>query len=163
MTGADDNAVTRWHFAAAIAAWLVPGLGHYLLGQRARGLILAAAIGGLWLAGLGIGGVSAIDRAEHPAWFFGQMLVAPSAVVNYYVLPRLQGASGLPDPRDNPPAYVPSFGRSNEQGVLYTALAGMLNLLAIIDVLYRDPRDPRHRHLYPQAPGAGAASAEAPA
>lgn len=138
------NPISRWHVSAAVAAWLVPGLGHYLLGQRRRGIILAVSIGLLWLAGLLIGGVSAIDRTAHPAWFAGQMLVAPSVVIEYYHT-RLRSAG-----RDNPlpgdsAAYTPSFARTNEQGVLYTALAGMLNLLAIIDVLYRDPRDPRHR------------------
>jgi len=37
------------------------------------------------------------------------------------------------------PAYEPSFGHIKEQGVLYTALAGLLNLLAILDVAYREP------------------------
>ena len=39
--------------------------------------------------------------------------------------------------------YEPSFGHVYEQGMLYTLLAGLLNLLAILDVAYRHP-EPRH-------------------
>lgn len=139
-------AASRWHLTAALAAWLVPGLGHYLLGQRRRGLILAVSIGLLWLGGLLIGGVGAIDRTAHPAWFLGQMLVSPSVIVEYYHVRLRTAGRDEPMPGEDP-AYRPSFARTNEQGVLYTALAGMLNLLAVIDVLYRDPRDPRNpRH-----------------
>ncbi len=165
-TRADESAATRWHVAAAFAAWVVPGLGHYLLGQRARGLILGVTIGGLWLAGVLIGGVDALDREDHPAWFLGQMLVAPSVVVSHWYLPTYLEQGGREprpqvEPDDPPPPYVPSYGRVNEQGVLYTALAGMLNLLAILDVLYRDPTDPRHRHVPapPRSPSAPPAPA----
>jgi Family of unknown function (DUF6677) len=143
------TASARWHFAGAIAAWLVPGLGHLLLGQKGRALILMTSIGLLWLGGFFIGGVGVFDRKGHPIWFMGQMLIAPSVLVEGYHR-SLQGPNGLP-PRPDDPAgpYQPSYGHVHEQGVLYTSLAGMLNLLAIMDVLYRDPADPRHRY----APG----------
>lgn len=145
----DTSMMRRWHPAAAVAAWLVPGLGHYLLGQKRRGVILASSIGLLWLIGVFIGGVSVVDRQGHPAWFLGQMLTAPSVAVQIYH-ERLKGAELLRRKQSPVGAstaqalYEPSFGRTNEQGVLYTALAGLLNLLAIMDVLYRDPNDPRY-------------------
>lgn len=136
---AATNPAGRWNFLAAIAAWAVPGLGHYLLGQPKRGVILLISIGLLWTAGLLVGGISVIDRQDHPAWYLGQMLLAPSVAVNYV-------HQYLPEPMPGPsPAYTPSIARVQEQGILYTALAGLLNLLAILDVLYRDPADPRHR------------------
>lgn len=129
----------QWNFTAAIAAWLVPGLGHMLLGHLKRGLILAVTIGMLWIGGLAIGGVSVIDREEHPFWFLGQMLVAPSLAVE-----MVHRNLGEPMPGTDP-AYEPSLGRVHEQGTLYTALAGLLNLLVMLDVLYRDPNDARDR------------------
>ena len=139
------TASPRWHFAGAIAAWLCPGLGHFLLGQKQRALILFISIGLLWGSGWFIGGISIFDRKGHPIWYLGQMLIAPSVVVERYHR-SLQGSDGLPpSPNDANIAYQPSYGHIHEQGVLYTSLAGMLNLLAIIDVLYRDPADPRHR------------------
>lgn len=168
---ASDNqaagSTAQWHVSAAVATWLVPGLGHYLLGQRRRGIILAVSISLLWLGGLAIGGISSVDRTAHPAWFLGQMLVAPSVVVEYYHTRLRSAGRDEPVPGESP-AYAPSFARTNEQGVLYTAVAGMLNLLAIIDVLYRDPRDPRHRGGMPPpeeldvpAPARGAGAGEA--
>jgi hypothetical protein len=142
----DTASTTRWHFAAALAAWLVPGLGHWLIGQRYRGSILMVTLLLLWAVGLTVGGIGVIDHKTHPYWFTGQMLAAPSVVVDWYHQ-RLKGHGG-PQPESRtgrPPAYEPSFGRIREQGTLYVALAGLLNLVAIIDVIYRDPEDPRHR------------------
>jgi len=138
----DPTPAARWNFVAALAAWVLPGLGHYLLGERQRGSILAAGIGVLWLAGFLIGGISVFDHVEHPAWFLGQMLVAPSvgADVALQALKSPRGAAPMPDEQ---PRYEPGYGRVNEQGTLYTALAGLLNLLAIMDVLYRDGKRQR--------------------
>lgn len=139
----------RWNFIAAVAAWLLPGLGHALvLGEKRRGGILAASIGVLWLSGFIIGGISSFDHVDHPAWFLGQMLMAPSVGADM-ALQRLKQGHTVPLPDQNP-AYEPAFGRVSEQGILYTALAGLLNLLAIMDVLYRDGR--RHRLDSPPVP-----------
>lgn len=133
-----------WNIGPAIAAWLVPGLGHYLLGQKKRGLILCVSISLAWSLGLLIGGITAIDRRDHTMWYFGQMLVAPTVVVDYvHQKIKARDPEG-PLPFRNP-AYVPSFSHVNEQGVLYVGVAGLLNLLAIIDVIYRDPRDLRYQ------------------
>ncbi|MCC6681309.1 MAG: hypothetical protein IT445_10460 [Phycisphaeraceae bacterium] len=127
------------HVAAALLGWLLPGLGHWLIGQRQRAVILCLAIGGLWLAGALIGGIGVFDRKEHKMWFLGQMLVAPSVVVDV-AHESLATRYGPPLPNANPPAaFSPAYGRTQEQGLLYSALAGMLNLLAMVDVLYRQP------------------------
>ncbi len=134
---------SHWYIVPAVATWLLPGLGHYLLGQKARGVILVVSILGLWLGGLIIGGISVIDREQHTAWFIGQSLIGPSILVNSYHQSLRHRQVGGPQPDDNA-LYEPSYGRMHEQGTLYTALAGMLNLLAIMDVIYRDPNDPRY-------------------
>ncbi|MEL7088025.1 MAG: DUF6677 family protein [Planctomycetota bacterium] len=130
----------RWNLAAAFAGWLLPGLGHFLLGQPRRAVVLGTTIGTLWLGGLLIGGVSVIDRNDHPAWFLGQMLVAPSWAANAYRANLVADHDGGFGPDDGPP-FEPAYGRAHEQGTLFTSLAGLLNLLAIIDVLYRDPSE----------------------
>lgn len=132
---------SRWNIAPAIGAWLLPGLGHMLLGERQRGMILMATIGVLWLTGFLIGGISVFDRRDHPAWFIGQSLLAPS-VAAHVRFNAISGGRSMPLP-DRNPSYEPAFGRVGEQAILYTALAGLLNLLAILDVVYREPG--RHR------------------
>jgi hypothetical protein len=130
------------NLAAAVLGWALPGLGHLALGHTHRGLVLAVTILSLWLGGLLIGGISVIDRRDHPAWFIGQMAIAPSWVVNHYhdhlrrVWTQRAGTEA-----NVQRGYVPAHGKPEEQGTLYTALAGLLNLLAIIDVLYRRPAE----------------------
>lgn len=151
----------QWNLPAAVAGWVLPGLGHLLIGQTRRGLVLAITIGTLWLIGLLLGGLSVVDRDDHPAWFLGQMLLAPSLAADRYrqhlvesqeqaYFDEMQRGIDVFVPAYDPP-FEPAFGRPQEQGTLFTCVAGLLNLLAIIDVLYRDPRlardAPRHTPL----------------
>jgi hypothetical protein len=147
---ADD--LQPWHLAAAAAAWLLPGLGHYLLGERRRGSILACTIGVLWLAGLLIGGPTVLDLKNAGANIvqYGQVGMAPS-FMGYYVHSRLRVAAA-DHPEDG--GYEPSFAAVQEQGVLFTAIAGMLNVLAVFDVLYRDPRRTLQRQVLDGQAGA---------
>ena len=135
-----------WNVPAAIAGWVLPGLGHLLIGDVLRGLILATAITLLWLGGLLVGGVNVVQVRDADGnfrpWFLGQMLVAPSLAVEYThdsYRAQYDGTDPLPDADGTLPAYTPSYGRVHEIGTLYTALAGLLNLLAIVDVIYRQP------------------------
>ncbi|MCC7145214.1 MAG: hypothetical protein IT443_02075, partial [Phycisphaeraceae bacterium] len=104
--------------------------------------------------GLLLGGISVVDHHDAQAsvkerrlslWFLGQALVGPTIPVDLY-LQHLKHKSvaefgDLPRPGDYPaPFYGPAFGRMAELGILYTALAGLLNLLAMIDLVYGDPR-----------------------
>ena len=150
LSQTDPSAGGQWNPTAAVAAWLVPGLGHVVLGERERGAVIGVTIGLLWLLGLLIGGVCVIDRQAHPAWFVGQAMTAPSLVSDYVFRTRLK--PGYRHPGDGPGSYEPSFGRPNEQGVLYTALAGLLNLLAVLDVAYRDSN---HRSMRPGGAAGG--------
>jgi hypothetical protein len=165
-----DSALNpRFHPLEALAGWLIPGLGHIILGQVARGLIVMAAVVGLWLGGMLIGGIGVIDSQSPPEarnqppkaslWFFGQALVGPSLGVNWFVQSvnsrnRSEGQFS-PAPEEHP-VYDPSLGHPNELGTLYTALAGMLNLLAILDVAYCDA-EARRRAPQPVTPGEGSA------
>lgn len=149
------SSVTRlsWQPHAAVAAWILPGLGHLILGERQRAAVLATAIGGLWLLGVLIGGIGVIDhrdysegsRVKFSLWFLGQMLTGPTIAADAYhqhLKAQSQRTLGhLPQPYDQPrPIYVPSFGHVAETGTLFTALAGMLNLLVMIDAAYAPGR-----------------------
>lgn len=131
----------RWHVLEILAGWALPGAGHYLLGQRKRGLIIGVAIMGLWIVGLLVGGVDVITHEATGArpgrlgrlnyWFLGQMLVGPSLIVDriHQVLDR----GGPPRPGAGA-RYEPAIGRMGEQGTLFTTMAGMMNLLVLLDV-----------------------------
>lgn len=149
-TQAEIRQAPAWNLPAAVAGWLVPGLGHVLTGHTRRGVILFVCIGGLWTAGLLVGGISVIQsRGEDGIlrpWYLGQAIVAPSIAVEYqHDRYRARNAGQDPDPRDEASPYQPAYGRAYEIGTLYTALAGLLNLLAIVDIVYREPPSTEHK------------------
>jgi hypothetical protein len=119
-----------------LVGWLVPGAGYWLIGQRARALTVGITIFLLFGLGLLIGGMKVVDPPASYAnplnillqkpWFVGQVLAGPMTLVT----------AGI----GKGEAFFMSHSRVNEIGTLYTAVAGMLNLLAIIDSAYRAGR-----------------------
>lgn len=136
----------RWRPIEAVGAWLLPGLGHIALGQTRRGLIVAVTILTLWVGGLLIGGLGVINRGiDHaPFVWIGQYMMGPSLLVDLahrraWIGPDAGPLSGYHG-EEPTLRYRPSFGRANEHGVLFTSVAGLLNLMAVLDVLYIDDR-----------------------
>ena len=173
----------------ALASWLVPGSGYWLIGQRGRAVATGVTIIVLFILGLLIGGVRLIEvpgwgdrgrklmielenrgtdsegrpqfaervaeatpetesdgtwvMARHPLdevrnkpWSIAQILVGPLDIA--------ASAASTWASREGPDMKTPIGARShshtNELGVLYTAVAGMLNLLVIIDSAHRAAR-----------------------
>lgn len=162
----------RLNLLAPILAWIVPGLGHWSLGHRQRGVLIGVGVLGLFIIGLLIGGVDVIDRRNDKWWYYGQVLAGPiTPAVDWWIGKQLiyedqdgrpyEGSNGQPTPLkphpalppDDPyyathnlaydpdyrPAFVESLSHVNEVGTLYTTIAGMLNLLAILDVIVLAP------------------------
>lgn len=149
-TQAPPHRPAAWNLPAAVAAWLIPGLGHFLAGHTRQGVILFVCIGGLWASGLLVGGINVVQSRSSEGlvrpWYLGQAIIAPSIAVEYqHDRYRALQPGREPDPDDQVIPYQPSYGRAYEIGTLYTALAGLLNLLAIVDIVYREPRDAEHK------------------
>ena len=172
--------------AVAAAAWLLPGAGYWLLGQRARALAVGITVIVLFVAGLLIGGVRLVevpgfgDHGEklvvsqeprddtdaaieqvtersavppgarevgwvmqvHPMeeirnkpWYIAQFLTGPMNLIASWGSVDAAGSAAGGVSRG-----FRSHSHTNELGVLYTAVAGMLNLLAIIDATSRAGR-----------------------
>ena len=135
-------------FMVALAGWLVPGAGYWLVGQRTRGTIAGLTILLLFVAGIFIGGIRVVDvpgygeggvkqvtrdggwvlwtrpmptLLEKP-WYIGQALAGPvTLAASHY---SLEAASRQ---------YPKGTAHVAEFGTLYCAVAGMLNLLIILD------------------------------
>lgn len=111
----------------------MPGAGYWMIGQRARGTVVGVSILLLFTAGLLIGGIRVVEAPAGwtmPAilqkpWFIGQALAGPVTMVCNYVANTWNGGAPW------------SHARVYEIGTLYTAVAGMLNLMAILDAAYR--------------------------
>jgi len=120
----------------AFLAWLVPGLGHWVQGRRLRAAIVAALLLGLLFAGTALAESSNLSRERHFYYWGAQFLSGAPALV-------LEFASGWP-------RVEHEIARA-DTGLLLAALAGLLNVLAMLDVyawsealaLGRDPRAPR--------------------
>jgi hypothetical protein len=118
---------------AGLLAWLVPGLGHLYLGHRTRGLVFLVTVTVTFWSGVAIGGVrGTIDSRERRLWFVAQVCSGGNAAVGWFFSQQL-----APKDRkaDNPASKGP--WASAEVGVHYTGVAGLLNLLVILDAIGR--------------------------
>lgn len=155
---------------AAVLACALPGAGQFFLGYRARGIAIMVGVLGLFLGGVLIGGINCVDSRENRIWFIGQALVGPAAFIIDNIhqsqfkayppgadgrptgLPRVprpdetivdhpSGRKVLASSGGKPPPIVKSIGRPNELGTLFGAIAGMLNLICIIDAAWSCRRE----------------------
>jgi len=111
-------------------SWILPGLGHYLIGQKRRGLYLALGIWILILLGFFIAGTSAIDRNRDSIIFIAQVGIGPFAFVFDFIGTLIRN-------NDNESFKVGmvAIGHLHAIGSLSVGLAGLLNTVAIFDVL----------------------------
>jgi len=135
MPESSDTAKLKgWEFPlAAILAWLVPGAGHFYLGLRKRAVLLFIAIELTFFIGLYIGTVRIVDPAQSMFWFLAQILTGLNTIIAYLFSTTL--------PSSYPDATVTViYDWSYNMAVLYTVVAGLLNLLAVFDTIIRAGR-----------------------
>lgn len=138
----------------ALAGWVVPGLGYLLVGERWRALVAGLAILVLIMLGVLIGGVRVVELPGYDSsgnailikgtnqwvltarpfptlmsevWFVPQILNGPVTLII--------GQQSLSLTRSG--VATKMHGRLDDIGVLYVAIAGVLNLLVIIDSAHR--------------------------
>lgn len=117
---------------AGLLGWLVPGAGHLYIGQRARGTVLLIVIALTFWGGVAIGGVkNTVNPQQRSLWFIGQICSGAHPLV------ALAWGRQIEIPADALRTDYIAYGQSEDISVVYTAIAGMLNILAILDVLVR--------------------------
>ncbi|MBZ5545926.1 MAG: hypothetical protein LAO07_20000 [Acidobacteriia bacterium] len=103
-----------------VAAWLIPGCGHLMLGRKWRALILFVSILSMFLLGVAMNGeFFSVHSASYleQLGFFGEMSVGVAVPAA-----RFFGYGG-----GNP------FFVSADYGTAFLIAAGMLNILTIFD------------------------------
>lgn len=120
---------------AAILAWLWPGLGHVSHGEKRRGILIMFGVLFLFFSGLLVGGLDAVDRREDHLWFLAQSLCGPIAFGADFANQSI--VKQLPSDRRN---EATGIAHPNEMGTLFIALAGLMNLVVILDALHFAPR-----------------------
>ncbi|NOZ95854.1 MAG: hypothetical protein GXP47_14110 [Acidobacteria bacterium] len=102
-------------------AWLVPGLGHLILGRRVRAAVFAGVILACWVTGLLLHGELAVPRTGSPFSYLAFLACLGQGAP--YILGRLLHL-GLGDPMSA------GFGYGNT----FLVTAGLMNLLTVLDV-----------------------------
>lgn len=117
---------------AVVIAWLVPGIGHLVLGKHGRALLFFITIVGAFVLGLGLNGHLYWPTVAEPGatfhydlitvlWFFAQIGSGLCYLVAYALG---AGTASIPQA-----AVSPTF----EYGNTFMFLAGLLNYLVIHD------------------------------
>ena len=125
-------------------AWLLPGAGHFALQERKRGLIIFVMILLMFVAGLYVGSIGVIDPVNAKPWFAAQVMNSPTVlflgnhVADTYRRAKQaeqRAAYGGQGQTRMISAYA-VYGRAGEIGQIYTSIAGLLNLLCIVNAIY---------------------------
>lgn len=102
-------------------AWLVPGLGHLILGRKVRAAVFCGVIVACWLTGLMLHGELAVPRPGAPFSYLAFLACLGQGAL--YIGGRLLHL-GLGDPMSA------GFGYGNT----FLVTAGLMNLLTVLDV-----------------------------
>jgi hypothetical protein len=104
-----------------LAGWLVPGAGHLMLNDKKHAIIIFVTIALTFAGGLYIGSIGVINPVGAKPWYIAQIMNSPAVAV----LGHITAAGGYP-----------VYGRPSEIGQIYTSIAGLLNLLCIVNAVY---------------------------
>jgi len=110
-----------WLVIVGLLAWAIPGAGHFLIKERRRAVIVFVTITATFMAGIYIGSIGVIDSVGAKPWYLAQIMASPAVKLISQVT------------RDG---QYPSYGKPFDIGQIYTAIAGMLNLLCILSAVY---------------------------
>jgi hypothetical protein len=115
-----DETRSGWLVLLCLASWAVPGAGHLWLGRRSKGLVFLLALPLMFAIGLAIHGcLFPFDRSE---WLVALAAVADVGIgVPYFI------ASGLGYGAGEVRAVTYEYGNA------FLIVAGLLNLLVVID------------------------------
>jgi len=110
--------VRKSWFLAAILGLLFPGAGHLYLGRRDKALFFAVGIGVCFVVGLVLADFQAVSWQKHPYHFLAQAWNVLPTLVTGWLTRSLRVVRELP---------------LLDMGLLYTSVAGLLNVIAVLD------------------------------
>lgn len=105
-----------------LLAWAIPGGGYWVLGDRRRAAVVGVTILAVFVLGLYVGSIGVVDKDHAGYWYAAQVMTSP---VVFWI------------GRCTSTGHYTVYGRPYEIGQIYTSIAGLLNLLCIINALYR--------------------------
>ena len=109
-----------------LLAWLIPGAGHLVLNEKKRAIIIFVTIVLTFCTGLYIGSIGVINPIGAKLAYSAQIMNSP-----------MVGMLGQITKEDyDTTQQYRVYGRPNEIGQIYTSIAGLLNLLCIVNAVY---------------------------
>ncbi len=141
--------------AAGVAAWVLPGLGHWIVGARRKAIIFFAVVASAITTGFALHGNLAVTDPRTP--FISRLQVVTNLAMGpiepamratlYGALVYNGGDALLPGPQR--PALerrrARSFSTFSSYGTTYLLAAGLMNILLILDAwdiaIGRKPKD----------------------
>lgn len=108
-------------FIVGLLAWCVPGAGHFILKDRRHAVIIFVTIAAAFCIGIYIGSIGVINPVGAKPWYVAQLMNSPIVLVLGHMVKT---------------GNYPVYGRPSEIGQIYTSIAGLLNLLCIVNAIY---------------------------
>ena len=121
MTVRSNENHTLFLVTVGLFAWLVPGAGHFLIDKKTHAVIIFVTIVLTFCIGIYVGSIGVINWDEAKPWYMAQIMNSPAV----WAVGQLAAAGDYP-----------VYGRPNEIGQIYTSIAGLLNLLCIVNAVY---------------------------
>jgi len=159
-------------YIAGLLAWLVPGLGHWYQGRRAKAVLFAACIIPIFCLGAWLGSHRelglvrnvyfaweptgwAMPRSYPRPYFIPQACIGVVAIPAFFQARHVESGGApfcnhlMAPPNATAAGLTPNVTAANatlddiiaklqfsyELGLLYTVVAGLLNLLAVFDAI----------------------------
>ena len=92
-----------------------------MVGRKDKAAVIFAGVVLAFAIGVYIGSVGVVNPVAEVLWYIPQMMVSPAV--------KLLGMMTVKN-------GIESFGKPNEIGQIYTSMAGMLNLLCVVNAVY---------------------------
>jgi hypothetical protein len=132
--GGEKTVAARAPIMLLVAAWLVPGLGHWILGRRARAAVFGAVVLCAFTTGVLLSGELGTPKPDNPFSWLSTFACFGNGIL---YLVRIVWINGLGEIFNGFPFGVAGGGSSSAAGFAYgnTFLytGGLMNLLAVLD------------------------------
>jgi len=134
--GAERGEIRRAPPLLLAGAWLIPGLGHWLLGKRLRAAVFALVVVSAFITGVAVNGELGTPRPGEPFSWLATFACVGNGILYLGRLLWLNGLDGLLSAgfpfglRGGGDPVAAGFAYGNT--FLYTA--GLMNLLTVLDV-----------------------------
>lgn len=132
--GGEKSVAARTPTMLLVAAWMVPGLGHWFLGRKVRALVFGAVVLCAFTTGILLSGELGTPKPDNPFSWLSTFACLGNGLL-YFI--RIAWINGLGEVFSSFPFGIGGGGSPSAAGFAYgnTFLytGGLMNLLAVLD------------------------------